>query len=89
MDSDFEEEISIDDDSRNVPHHMETSSGSENSGDEKEVGPEDSMWQTGSNRNVSAAKSTTCAGNSKYYIQFHPLGIAEAILHKSSFADTH
>jgi hypothetical protein len=41
MDTDSEEQISIDDVSDNLPPHQEPSSGSEDSVDEEDVEPED------------------------------------------------
>jgi hypothetical protein len=41
---------SEDDWSGNLPRHQEPSSGSEDSGDEEDVKPEEGTWQTGSNK---------------------------------------
>jgi hypothetical protein len=84
MDSDSEEEICIDDETGNLPPPQEPSPGYEDSADEEQVEPEDGTWQTGSNRcgRCSAIHwSNTWIGNSKYYMQFHPLATANAILH--------
>jgi hypothetical protein len=73
MDSDSEEQISIDDESGNLPPHQEPFSGSEDSAVEEDVEPEGGTWQTRSNKCGCCSVihcSTTCAGNSKYYMQF-------------------
>jgi hypothetical protein len=44
VDTDSEEQISIDDDSDNLPPQQETSSGSEDSTDKADVEPEDGTW---------------------------------------------
>jgi hypothetical protein len=76
MDTDSEEQISVDDESGNLPPHQEPSSGSEDSVDEEDVEPEDGTRHTGSNRCGCCSVihcSTICAGNSKYYMQFRVL----------------
>jgi hypothetical protein len=55
MDTETEEEVSIDDESDEFPRHQEPSCSSEDSGDDEEVEPEGGMWQTRSNRSVCAA----------------------------------
>jgi hypothetical protein len=71
MDTDSEEKVSIDE-SGNLPPHQEPSSGPEDSVDKEDVEPEDGTWQTRSNKCGCCTViqcSTTCAGNSKYYMQ--------------------
>jgi hypothetical protein len=73
VDTDSEEQVSIDDENVNLPPHQEPSSGSEDIVDEENVEAEDGTWQTGSNKCGCCTViqcSTTCAGNCKYYAQF-------------------
>jgi hypothetical protein len=58
METDSQEEISVDDEGEKLPPHQE-SSHSEDSGDDEEEEPESDMWQTRSNRCVGAALSFT------------------------------